>query len=67
MWIGNEIWKPNELQDDLESLMEGGCKQNYELIPVASDGSGGVCVMVDNQYVAMIDSEGGAGYIGAYK
>ena len=62
---GLEIWKPNELQDDLESLMEGGCKQNYELIPFASDGDGGVCVLVDNQYVAMIDSEGGAGYIAA--
>ena len=60
-----EIWKPNELQDDLESLMEGGCKQDYELIPFASDGDGGVCVLVDNQYVAMIDSEGGAGYIAA--
>ena len=62
---GLEIWKPNELQDDLESLMEGGCKQNYELIPFASDGDGGVCVLVDNQYVSMIDSEGGAGYIAA--
>ena len=62
---GLEIWKPNELQDDLESLMEGGCKQNYELIPFTSDGDGGVCVLVDNQYVAMIDSEGGAGYIAA--
>ena len=62
---GLEIWKPNELQDDLESLMEGGCKQNYELIPFTSDGDGGVCVLVDNQYVSMIDSEGGAGYIAA--
>ena len=45
--------------------MEGGCKENYVLIPFACDGYGGVCVLVDNQYVSMIDSEGGAGYIAA--
>lgn len=60
-----EGFEKYDVQDDLESLMEGGCKQNYELIPFASDGDGGVCVLVDNQYVAMIDSEGGAGYIAA--
>lgn len=62
---GWSIYKPDELQYDLEALMEGGCKQNYKLIPFAGDGSGGVCVLVDNQYVAMIDSEGEAGYLAA--
>lgn len=59
------IYKPEELQCELDALMEGGCKQNYDLIPFADDGDGGVCVLVDNQYVALIDSEGGAGYIAA--
>ena len=41
---GLEIWKPNELQDDLESLMEGGCKQNMNLFHLP------VMVMVEYVY-----------------
>lgn len=54
---GLEIWKPNELQDDLESLMEGGCKQNYELIPFASDGDGGY-VFGGHEIDVDVDSKG---------
>lgn len=33
------------------------------MVPFASDGCGGVCVLVDSKYVALIDLEGIAGYV----
>ena len=41
---GLEIWKPNELQDDLESLMEGGCNRIMNLFHLP------VMVMVEYVY-----------------
>ncbi len=58
-----ELLPPAELEEQLSWLMEGGCKQNYELVPFADDGAGGVYVIVDDRHIAYIDSEGGAGYI----
>lgn len=58
-----ELLPPEMLEEQLSWLLEGGCKQDYSLVPFANDGSGGVYVIVDDQHVAYIDSEGGAGYI----
>lgn len=58
-----ELYSPEELQDDLKFLLEGGIKHNYKLLPFASDGCGGVCVLIDNKHIALIDSEGRAGYV----
>lgn len=58
-----QLFYPAELEEQLSWLMEGGCKQDYVLVPFADDGSGGVYVIVNDRYVAYIDSEGGAGYI----
>ena len=58
-----EFFDPEELQEDLEFLLEGGCKQEHDLIPFMDDGCGGLYVLVNNEHVALIGSEGNAGYI----
>ncbi len=58
-----QLLSPEMLEEQLSWLLEGGCKQDYSLVPFADDGSGGVYVIVNDQHVAYIDSEGGAGYI----
>ncbi len=58
-----KLLMPAELEEQLSWLMEGGCKQNFELVPFTDDGAGGVYVIVNDLHVAYIDSEGGAGYI----
>ena len=52
-----------ELAEDLDWLLEGGCKQDYDLIPFMNDGSGGLFVLVNDMHIAYMDSEGSAGYI----
>jgi len=58
-----KLLPPEMLEEQLSWLLEGGCKQDYSLVPFADDGSGGVYVIVNDRHVAYIDSEGGAGYI----
>ena len=57
------FYPAEELEEELSWLMEGGCKEGYELVPFSDDGSGGVYVLVNDEHVGYIDSEGGAGYL----
>lgn len=57
------LYSDEELQADLDDLLEGGCQKEYDFYPFAEDFSGGVYVLVDDKYIALIDSEGGAGYV----
>lgn len=57
------LYSDKELQSQLDDLLEGGCEKEYDFYPFAEDFSGGVYVLVDDKYIAIIDSEGGAGYV----
>ena len=57
------IYPQKELMEDLEWLMEGGSEENYDLVPFANDGSGGLYLLVNDQHIAYFDSEGCAGYV----
>lgn len=57
------LWDAKELEAELDDLLEGGFEKEYDFFPFAKDFSGGVYVLVDDKYVALIDSEGGAGYV----
>ncbi len=57
------FYPEEDLKEDLDWLLEGGCKQDYDMVPFMDDGSGGVYILVNDGHVAYIDSEGGAGYI----
>ncbi len=57
------LYSDEELKAQLDDLLEGGCKKEYDFFPFAEDFSGGVYVLVDDKYIALIDSEGGAGYV----
>ncbi|MCR4790068.1 MAG: hypothetical protein K5839_03200, partial [Treponemataceae bacterium] len=57
------LWNDKELKEELDDLLEGGCEKEYDFYPFAEDFSGGVYVLVDDKYIALIDSEGGAGYV----
>ena len=57
------LYSDEELQSQLDDLLEGGCEKEYDFYPFAEDFSGGVYVLVDDKYIALIDSEGGAGYV----
>ena len=52
-----------QLKDDLEALLVGG-ESNYNLVPFACDGGGGIYALLDNGCVGFIDSEGSAGIVG---
>ena len=57
------FYSEDELADDLEFLLEGGCKQDYDLVPFMNDGCGGLYVIVDDKHIGYMDSEGCTGYI----
>lgn len=57
------LYSGEELQSQLDDLLKGGCEKEYDFFPFAEDFSGGVYVLVDDKYIALIDSEGGAGYV----
>ena len=57
------FYSEDELADDLEFLLEGGCKQDYDLVPFMDDGCGGLYVIVDDKHIGYMDSEGCTGYI----
>lgn len=50
------------LEMALEELMEGGISE-YEMKPFATDGTGGIYVILNNKYVGYISTEGEAGII----
>ncbi|MBQ3947628.1 MAG: hypothetical protein II656_03815 [Ruminococcus sp.] len=60
---GMYFYPPEDLMEDLGWLLEGGCKEEYDLLPFTDDGCGGLYVLVNDEHVAYIDSEGSAGYI----
>ena len=57
------FYSEDELADDLEFLLEGGCKQDYDMVPFMNDGCGGLYVIVDDKHIGYMDSEGCTGYI----
>ena len=59
----DSIYPQDELMEDLEWIMEGGSKEDYDLVPFANDGSGGLYLLVNDEHIAYFDSEGRAGYV----
>ena len=57
------FYQEEELKENLDWLLEGGCKHEYDMVPFMDDGSGGIYLLVNDEHVAYIDSEGCAGYI----
>jgi hypothetical protein len=57
------IHRQEDLTEDLEWIMEGGSKEDYDLVPFADDGSGGLYLLVNDEHIAYFDSEGRAGYV----
>lgn len=57
-----EFADDESLEDDLESLLEGGTCE-YELKPFAIDGAGGVYAALNDNYIGYMTSEGQCGIV----